>query len=77
MFGNLCNSDADSDTPNILRQLILVVLGSILDRDLKSLNKKTKHTQWPEFASELYRPSDRRLSAKLVQIVADRAVSRS
>jgi hypothetical protein len=28
-------------------------------------------------ASELYRPSDRRLSAKLVPILADRGVSRS
>jgi hypothetical protein len=31
-----------------------------------------KKTQWPEFASELYRPSDRRLSAKLVPTFADR-----
>jgi hypothetical protein len=29
-------------------------------------------TPWPEFASELYRPSDRRLSAKLVPTFADR-----
>jgi hypothetical protein len=27
---------------------------------------------WPESVSELYRPSDRRLSAKLVPTVADR-----
>jgi CBS-domain-containing membrane protein len=27
---------------------------------------------WPESASELYRPSDRRLSAKLVPTLADR-----
>jgi hypothetical protein len=32
---------------------------------------KTK-TTWPESASELHRPSDRRLSAKLVPIFADR-----
>jgi hypothetical protein len=36
-----------------------------------------KKTLWPEFASELYRPSDRRLSAKLIQTFADRGVSRS
>jgi hypothetical protein len=30
-------------------------------------------TPLPEFASELYRPSDRRLSAKLVSTFADRA----
>jgi hypothetical protein len=29
-------------------------------------------TQWPESASELYRPSDRRLLAKLVSTFADR-----
>jgi hypothetical protein len=29
-------------------------------------------TPWPESASELYRPSDRRLSAKLVPTFADR-----
>jgi hypothetical protein len=29
-------------------------------------------TPWPQFASELYRPSDRRLSAKLVPTFADR-----
>jgi CBS-domain-containing membrane protein len=28
-------------------------------------------TPWPESASELYRPSDRRLSAKLVSTFAD------
>jgi hypothetical protein len=31
-----------------------------------------KKTPWPESASELYRPSDRRLSAKLVPTFADR-----
>jgi hypothetical protein len=36
-----------------------------------------KQTPWPESASELYRPSDRRLSAKLVPTFADRGVSRS
>jgi hypothetical protein len=33
---------------------------------------QNKHTPWSESASELYRPSDRRLSAKLVSIFADR-----
>jgi hypothetical protein len=31
---------------------------------LKQTNKQTKQTPWPEPASELYRPNDRRLSAK-------------
>jgi hypothetical protein len=30
------------------------------------LTKKKKKTLWPQSASELYRPNDRRLSAKLV-----------
>jgi hypothetical protein len=30
-----------------------------------------KQTLWPESASELYQPSDRRLSAKLVPTFAD------
>jgi hypothetical protein len=34
--------------------------------------KKKKETPWPESASELYRPSDRRLSAKLVLTFVDR-----
>jgi hypothetical protein len=35
-------------------------------------NKQSKQTSWPESASELYRPSDRRLSEKLVPTFADR-----
>jgi hypothetical protein len=34
--------------------------------------EKTKQTPWPESARELYRPSDRRLSEKLVPTFADR-----
>jgi hypothetical protein len=34
--------------------------------------KQTKQTSWPESASELCRPSDRRLPAKLVPTFADR-----
>jgi hypothetical protein len=34
--------------------------------------KKQKQTPWPESASELYRPSDRRLLAKLVPAFADK-----
>jgi hypothetical protein len=45
---------------------------SILDRD-----KNNNQTPWPESASELYRPSDRRLSAKLIPTFADRGVQRS
>jgi hypothetical protein len=38
--------------------------------------RNSEKTQWPEYASELYRPSDRRLSAKLVPTFADREVPR-
>jgi hypothetical protein len=34
--------------------------------------KKKKNPTWHESASELYRPSDRRMSAKLVQNFTDR-----
>jgi hypothetical protein len=39
--------------------------------------KNSKRIPWPESASELYRPSNRRLSAKLVLTFADRGVSYS
>jgi hypothetical protein len=41
---------------------------------LKSLviKNKKKKTPWSESASELYRPSDRRLSAKCLPTFADR-----
>jgi hypothetical protein len=36
-----------------------------------------ERTPWPESASELYQPTDCRLSAKLVPTFAERRVSRS
>jgi hypothetical protein len=36
------------------------------------LNTTADTPPWPESASELYRPSDRRLSANLVPTLADR-----
>jgi hypothetical protein len=36
-----------------------------------TIYEKLNSTPWPESASELYRPSDRRLSAKLVPTFAD------
>jgi hypothetical protein len=38
---------------------------------------KTNKPPWPESASELYRPSDRRLSVKLVPTFSDRGVLRT
>jgi hypothetical protein len=35
-------------------------------RILGFIDRVTKNSPWPESTSELYRPSDRRLSAKLV-----------
>jgi hypothetical protein len=37
---------------------------------------KLKKSPWPQSAGELYRPSDRRLGAKLVRTFADREMSR-
>jgi hypothetical protein len=41
------------------------------------IKAKQKQTPWLESVSKLYRPSDRRLSMKLVPTFADRGVSRS
>jgi hypothetical protein len=38
----------------------------------KELGRKKKQTPWSESASELYRPSDRRFSAKWLQTFADK-----
>jgi hypothetical protein len=43
----------------------------------KVISVKISTTPWPESASELYRPSDRRLSTKLVPTFAHREFSRS
>jgi hypothetical protein len=43
----------------------------------QSSTKSNKQTSWPESASELYRPSNRRLSAKLLSSFANRGVSHS
>jgi hypothetical protein len=39
---------------------------------MKTYATKQEETLWPESASDLYRPSDRRLSAKLVQTFVER-----
>jgi hypothetical protein len=48
----------------------------VLDSEVKNIEGQIKlyiyKTLWLEFASELYRPSDRRLSAKLVPTFVDR-----
>jgi hypothetical protein len=46
--------------------------GSLRDKDRYMHKLKRNQTPWPESASELYRPSDRRLSANLVPTFADR-----
>jgi hypothetical protein len=43
----------------------------------RGTKEQTKQTPWHESPNELYRPSDRRLSAKLVPSFAVRGVSRS
>jgi hypothetical protein len=51
----------------IRRCRFLVGMSCVYDVDTNCiilLQKKTKQTSWSESANELYRPSDRRLSAK-------------
>jgi hypothetical protein len=48
-----------------------VVQGVVMQSALRSTDSKKK-TPWSESASELYRPSDRRLSTKLVPPFTDR-----
>jgi hypothetical protein len=43
--------------------------------NVKVQHQQNKQTPWPDTASELYRPSDSRLSAKLVPTFADRGCS--
>jgi hypothetical protein len=50
-------SSEQSTGPNKHTQKVALVMNSLL-------KKKLKQTPWSESASELYRPSDRRLSAK-------------
>jgi hypothetical protein len=58
-------------------------VGSLMSHNLISLHgllqvyKTNKQSPWPKSASELYRPSGRRLSATSVPTFADRGVSRS
>jgi hypothetical protein len=58
---------------NIRSLTISSIFKNLNDEKWKALeNIKQTKTPWPESASELYRPSDRRLSAKLVPTFADR-----
>jgi hypothetical protein len=46
-------------------------LEKLHNEELHNLYNKNKQTRWSESASELYRPSDRRLSAKWLPTFAD------
>jgi hypothetical protein len=46
--------------------VMLTVNASIEQSHAAKADNKNKQTQWSEFVSELYRPIDRQLSAKLV-----------
>jgi CBS-domain-containing membrane protein len=54
----------------IVKPMTLVICDVQLDTT--TTKKQTKQTPWSESASVLYRPSDRRLSVKLVSTFADR-----
>jgi hypothetical protein len=60
--------------PSVLRTLLYM-----FRRHMAIFNVviKLNYTPWPESTSELYQPSDRRLSVKLVPTFADGRVSRS
>jgi hypothetical protein len=45
--------------------------------EVTNKRQQTNKLLWPESASELYQPRDRRLPAELVSTFADRRVSRS
>jgi hypothetical protein len=45
---------------------------SVMQQEMIVVSYYKKQSPWPESASELYQPSDRHLSAKLVQTFADR-----
>jgi hypothetical protein len=51
----------------------------VFGHNIAELTKETKEKQtpWTQSASELYRPSDRRMSANLVPTFAGRGVPRS
>jgi hypothetical protein len=55
----------------VLQSLIKFMLFDII-HFLKKQTRTNEQTLRPEYASELYRPSDHRLSAKLVLTFADR-----
>jgi hypothetical protein len=61
------------------KSVFALLMNQTLARTYKFLatDKQTKQSPWPESTSELYQPSDRRLSAKLVPAFLDRRVSRS
>jgi hypothetical protein len=71
-------SDAIIASSPILSNLLFIVihLSDSVQFKLLTANLNIKKS-WPESMRELYRPRDRRLSAKLVPNFADRRVSRS
>jgi hypothetical protein len=54
----------------------LKVILFVNKNEMYSKQIKQKQIPWPESANELYRSSDRQLSAKLVLTFADKGVSR-
>jgi hypothetical protein len=52
-----------------------VIILSLLDLFFCFITISPKKTPWPESASGLFRPTDRRMLAKIVSTFADREVS--
>jgi hypothetical protein len=65
---------SDSERSNFAFEIILIFYISVITEKLQTLRQYTKRirkTPGPHSASQLYRPSDRRLSTKLVPTFAD------
>jgi hypothetical protein len=53
-------------------EMVVAFRGTVFRYVPEFIKQKQKQTPWPQSASELYRPSDRRFSAKLAPTFADR-----
>jgi hypothetical protein len=72
-----CNPDLDTET--VICQFFRVLLSQFLYATIGKV-PRLYHNHinlypWPESTSELYRPSDRRLSAKLASTFADKGTT--
>jgi hypothetical protein len=65
------NTLGEHNVPIISVEMKMESVGFLETLSTTYQTTKTKLTPWPQFASEFYRPSDRRMSAKLMPTFAD------